>query len=295
VFLVGTSADTTFNRTTFDLRDKTALKIDQPSVDSLELISKNQTIRLEKSGAEDWKMVKPVQAPADYVAVQGVLGQLMAAQMQTLKDKPEDLKDLKQYGLDKPEVTAVIGTGPQKVTFELGKAGDAGSFWARDASKPAVFTVTSALADELRKKPFDLRRKEIFAFRPFNTTRFEIARGKESRAFERVKSKDPNGGDTWKQVVPSEKTVDSSNFEGALLEFSNLRAEAAVDKVDPAMGLSSPAAIITVKFEDGKKEERVTIGQRGPDVYAVRPDQAGALKVEMGKYEAALKKLDSIQ
>ena len=54
-------------------------------------------------------------------------------------------------------------------------------------------------------------------------------------------------------------------------------------------------AIITVKFEDGKKEERVSIGQRGPDVYAVRPDQPGALKVEMGKYEAAIKKLDSIQ
>jgi len=295
VFLVGTSADTTFNRTTFDLRDKTALKIDQPKVDTLELVSKNQTIRVEKSGAEDWKMVKPVQAPADYVTVQGLLGQLMAAQMQTLKDKPEDVKDLKQYGLDKPEVTAVIGMGPQKVTFELGKAGEAGSFWARDPSKPAVFTVASALADELRKKPFDLRRKEIFAFRPFNTTRFEITRGKESRAFERVKSKDPNGGDTWKQVVPSEKTVDSSNFEGALLEFSNLRAEAAVDRIDPAMGLGSPAAIITVKFEDGKKEERVSIGQRGPDVYAVRPDQPGALKVEMGKYEAASKKLDSIQ
>jgi hypothetical protein len=96
-------------------------------------------------------------------------------------------------------------------------------------------------------------------------------------------------------VLPSEKTVDASNFEGALLEFSNLRADAALDKVEPSMGLSQPAAVITVKFDDGKKEERVTIGQRGADVYAVRPDQSGVLKIEMGKYDAAVKKLDSIQ
>ena len=294
VFLVGTSADTTFTRTTFDLRDKTALKFQQDKVDSLELVSKNQTIRLEKSG-EEWKMVKPIQAPADYVSVQGVLGQLQAAQMTTLKDKAEDLKDLKPYGLDKPEVTAIIGTGTQKVTFELGKAGDAGSFWARDPSRSAVFTVANGLAEELRKKPFDLRRKEIFDFRPFNTSRFEITRGKDTRAFERVKAKEPNGNDTWKQVVPAEKPVDASNFEGALLEFSNLRANAAIDTIDPAMGLNAPAATITVKFDDGKKEERVTLGQHGSDVYAVRRDQPGALKVESGKYEAAIKKLDSIQ
>ena len=294
VFIVNTSADTTFNRTTFDLRDKTALKFQQDVVTSLELISKNQTIRVEKTG-DEWKLVKPIQAPADYVSVQGVLGQLTAAQMLSLKDKPEDLRDLKPYGLDKPEVTAIVGTGKETLTFELGKAADATSYWGRDPSRPAVFSFANGLAEELRKKPFDLRRKEIFEFRPFNTTRFEITRGKDTRTYERVKAKEPNGNDTWKQVAPSEKTVDASNFEGALLEFSNLRADAAVDKVDPAMGLGTPAATITVKFDEGKKEERVVIGQRGPDVYASRPDQPGVLKVEMGKFDAAIKKLDAIQ
>src|SRR5205085_11995602 len=144
---------------------------------------------------------------------------------------------------------------------------------------------------------FDLRRKELFDFRPFNATRFEITRGKETRAFERVKSGGPNTSDTWKQVVPTVKDVDSSNFDGALLEFSNLRAEAAVDKGGPATGLNNPIAIITVKFDDGKKEERVTFGRPGPgpDVFASRPDQPGALKVETGKFDDALKKLDSLQ
>src|SRR3954470_22127566 len=38
VFLVSSFLDTTFNRSTFDLRDKTVLKIDRDKVDSLEII-----------------------------------------------------------------------------------------------------------------------------------------------------------------------------------------------------------------------------------------------------------------
>ena len=148
--------------------------------------------------------------------------------------------------------------------------------------------MASALADELRKKPFDLRRKEIFAFRPFNTTRFEITRGKESSAFERVKSRIRTAATRGSRTVPAEKTVDSSNFEGALLEFSNLRAEAAVDRIDPAMGMGNPAAIITVKFEDGRRKNACPVGQRGPDIYRGAPRSAGRDEGRNGEVEAAL-------
>jgi len=296
VYLVSNSLDSSLGKSTFDLRDKTALKFDQEKVDSVDLVSKSDTIRLVRSG-DQWKLSKPVDAPADLTSVEGLIGQLHSSQMSALKDSPEEVKDLKKFGLDKPEVTATLGIGSARVVLELGSAAETGTFWARDASKPNVFSISSGLADELRKKPFDFRRKEIFEFRPFNTTRFEIVRGKETRAFERVKGTGPNPTDTWKQVVPADKAVDSSNLEGALLEFSNLRAQAAVDKAGPETGLNNPFAVITVKFDDGKKEERVTIGKPGssPDVFASRPDQPGALKVETGKFDDALKKLDAIK
>jgi uncharacterized protein DUF4340 len=296
VFLVGSSLDTSLNRSTFDFRDKTPLKFDADKVDSVDLTSKKQTIRLAKTG-EEWKLVKPIEAPADFSSVQGLIGQIHSAQMTALKDSPDDLKDLKKFGLDQPEVSATLGIGNSHMTLQLGSKTDTGTLWARDPSKPAVFSIGNGVADELRKTPFDFRRKELFEFRPFNATRFEIVRGKETRAFERVKGSGPNAPDTWKQVLPAAKTVDASNFEGALLEFSNLRASAAVDKAGPGTGLNAPAAIITVKFGDGKKEERVTFGHPspGPDVFASRPDQPGALKVETGRFDDALKKLDSIQ
>jgi hypothetical protein len=294
VFLIGNGLETSLNRSTFDLRDKTALKFDATKVDSVELASKNQTVRVVRSG-EEWKLAKPIEAPADYTSVEGLIGQLQSAQMMSLKDQPGDLKDLKAYGLDKPEVTATIASGASSLVLQLGGKADTVTLWARDPSKPAVFTIGNGLAEELRKTAADLRRKEVFEFRPFNATRFEITRGKETRVFERVKGTGANAADTWKQTAPVSKTVDASNFEGALLEFSNLRADSFIDKPGPTTGVNSPVATISVKFDDGKKQEQVKFGGTGPDIFAFRPDQPGAMKLEMGKYDATLKKLDSIQ
>jgi hypothetical protein len=294
VFLVSTGLDTTFNKSPFDFRDKTAIKFEQDKVSSIELVSNAQAVRLEKTG-DDWKLVKPIQAPADFVSVNGLLGQLQSAQMTALKDRADDVKNLKQYGLEKPEVIATLAGEGFTTRLELGGPADPGSVWVRDPSKPTVFSVNNGLAEELRKTPQDFRRKEIFDFRPFNTTRFEITRGTDTRAFERVKGTGENAVDTWKQVAPAEKTVDASNLEGALLEFSNLRADSFVERAGAATGHSTPAAVITVKFDDGKKEERVTFGTSGGSAFAVRPDQPGALKLEAGRLEAALKKLDAIQ
>ncbi len=253
------------NKSTFDFRDKTALKFEQDKVTSIELASSTQTIRLEKTG-DDWKLVKPVQAPADFVSVNGLLGQLQSAQMMALKDRPEDLKDLKQYGLDRPEVVATHRHG--RVGREARARRDGRSrlgLGARPVESRGVQRQQRRCRGAARRRPDDLRRKEIFDFRPFNTTRFEITRGKDMRAFERVKGTGENAVDTWKQVAPAAKTVDSSNLEGALLEFSNLRAESFVDRAGPATGLSNPGAVIAVKFEDGKKEERVTSSARGAE------------------------------
>ena len=159
----------------------------------------------------------------------------------------------------------------------------------------AIFHLPVIEGADLSQILGDLRRKEIFEFRPFNATRFEINRGKETRVFERVTGTGANAADTWKQTAPNAKTVDSSNFEGALLEFSNLRAESFIDKPGPTTGVTSPMATITVKFDEGKKQEQVKFGGTGPDIFAFRADQPGAMKLEIGKFDATLKKLDSIQ
>ena len=146
--------------------------------------------------------MKPIQAPADFVSVNGVLGQLQSAQMTALKDRPEELKDLKQYGLDKPAVVATIGMGTSTVKFELGKEADAGAVWARDPSK------AGGLQHQQRRRDGAARRRSTTSgARKCSTSGRSTRRAsrlpaaKTTRAFERVKGTGENAVDTWKQVV----------------------------------------------------------------------------------------------
>ena len=293
VILIQGITETTFNRSMFDLRDKTILKFERDKVDAFESTLKDgTTAQLVKAGA-DWKLVKPVQAPADFGIAEGIISQLQGAQMLALV-APE-AKTLKEYGLDKPEVTVTVGAGSTRATLLVGGKSPDGNVYARDAARPAVFTIPGALANDLRKTAFDYRRKDLFEFRPFNANRFEITRGGQVLSFERTKGSGANPQDTWKEVAPASKNVDGSKLEGALLQTANLRADAFIDSPGPLAALKTPAATIVVRFDDGKKEERVTIARVGQDVFASRADQPGAARLEAGRFDEALKALDELK
>jgi hypothetical protein len=49
-----------------------------------------------------------------------------------------------------------------------------------------------------------------------------------------------------------------------------------------------------VKYDDGKKSETVTFGKNAADIFASRPDEPGAEKVEAGKYNDAVKEVDEL-
>ena len=76
----------TFNKSTFDLRDKSLLKFDREKVDGLEVTADGKTLQVSKR-RYDWKIAKPVQARADYGSVEGLAGRLQTAQMKSLVDE----------------------------------------------------------------------------------------------------------------------------------------------------------------------------------------------------------------
>ena len=60
MFLIPAFQETSFNRTTFDLRDKTLLKFDREKVDGIDVTAGGKTLAIAKDGG-DWKITKPVQ------------------------------------------------------------------------------------------------------------------------------------------------------------------------------------------------------------------------------------------
>jgi hypothetical protein len=295
VFLIPAFQENTFNRSTFDLREKTLVKFDRDKVDGVEITADGKTVAIAKAGS-DWKLTKPLQTKADFGAVEGLVGRLGTAQMKSIVTMDASPADLKKYGLDKPQETVTLDVGSARATLQLGSKAEDNTVYARDTSRPMVMTVESALADDLKKGADEYRRKDIFEFRPFNATHIEFTRNGQTVAFDKVKNtgKDAQTNpDMWKRVSPSAKDVSKDTMDSMLSRLSNMRASSFVDSTANT-GLDKPALSVFVKFEDGKNEERVSFGQHDSDVFALRPGEPGAAKVDATDFNETIKSLDEL-
>lgn len=291
VFLVQAYLDSTFDKKTFDLRDKSVLKFTRSDVDSLALERGGRSVRLEKRGA-DWRLKSPLDARAEYGTVESVIGRIENGRMTAIAAEGADL-DLKAYGLETPAVTVTVGAGSASATLAIGKATDDGKVYARDLSRPLVFIVDQTLADEFDKPAADFRRQDAFEFRPFNATRIEFVRGDRTDAFEKVTGE---AGDTWRRTAPEAKDVESAKIDALLSAFANLRAQSFVDSTR-ATGLDRPLVVVSVRFGAGEDQqtEQVAFGRAGDEVYAAPQSEPGAAKLDATAFENALKALDEIQ
>jgi hypothetical protein len=295
VLLIPAFQETSLNRSTFDLREKTLVKFERDKVDGIEINADGKTIAIAKEGT-DWKVTKPIQTKADFGSVEGLVGRLQSAQMKSIVTTEPSPADLKKYGLDKPQETVTLNVGSARATLQLGAKAEDNTVYARDASRPAIMTVETALADELKKGADEYRRKDIFEFRAFNATHIEFTRNGQTVAFDKAKNtgKDAQTNpDIWKRVSPSAKDATKETMDSMLSRLSNMRAASFTDSTANT-GLDKPALTVYVKFDDGKKEERVSFGQHGSDVYALRPGEPGAAKVDATDFNETIKSLDEL-
>ena len=288
VFLVASYLESIFNKSTFDLRDKTILKIDREKVDRMDIETPERTVKVAKQGA-DWRLSSPVDARADFGAVEGIIGRLNTTPMKAIT--AAEATDLAQYGLDTPAATVRVMSGSAQAGLAIGKSAGEGVVYAKDLSRPMVFTVESALFDELKKPADDFRVKDLFDARSFNTTRVEIARGGLTMVFEKEKGKD-----TWKQVAPAAKAADTAKVEALLTALSSARATsfADKDKIKGGTGLETPEVTIAVAFEDGQKHEKVAFARKGSDAYAQRDGDAAA-KIDTTALDGIIKAIDALK
>ncbi len=102
-----------------------------------------------------------------------------------------------------------LGSGSSQAGLAIGKAAGEGTIYAKDLSRPMVFTVENSLVDELKKPADDFRVKDIFDARAFNTTRVEAVRERTDHG---VRESGPSK-DVWKQVAPRAKDADATKVD----------------------------------------------------------------------------------
>jgi hypothetical protein len=271
VFLIASYLDATFNRSTFDLRDKTALTFERDAADAMEVATGDRVLKFGKVQGE-WQLTDPATKRSDQAAIEGLLARIDGLQMKAVETaSPESLS---KYGLDKPAASVTIGTGSARATLLVGTQSEEGSVYAKDASRPDVFTIDASVLDDLKRDAGEYRQKDLFDARSFNTTRVEIARGGQTTTYEKttVKSQDGKEEQKWQRVAPSAGEVDGAKVDALLSTITGLRADSFVPK-PPANAQTELTIALTF---DGGKTERVTFFKSGSDVYAAREGADGA-------------------
>lgn len=285
VFLIAGYLESTFDRDTFDLRDKSILEFDRDEIDRLELTRNSGDVVAAK--VEDrWTLETPWEARADSSTVESLVTRLQTLQMKSIVAEGDDDIDLESYGLAAPSTSVTLGAGSTRATLALGQATPTGDLYARDVSRSIVFTVQLDLLDDITKDAVDYRRKDIFDFRSWSASRLALDQGDATFVFEK---RPPDEGEvaTWQRVEPAGQ-IEEEAMQTLLSRLSGLKADSFAESRQNT-GLETPSLIVEAQFDDGTKRERVQFARTADTVYAAAADDdSSPATIDMSQYDEVL-------
>jgi hypothetical protein len=287
VFLVQAYQESSLAKKTFDLRDKRVLHFDRDKVDLVELTAPGAPpVQLARSGSE-WVVKSPVQARADYGAIEGLITRLSTASMSELVDPASP----DTFGLDTPAAVVSVGAGSTRATLEISPERD-GAVYARDRARQMIFKVEPSLLTDVKKPADEFRDKDLFEFRTYNALRVRVTRGAETYEFQKVSGGD-SAAEKWQRVTNGTATdVDTTKLEDFLSKVSALRAQS-FNPTTNAAGNASADMVVAASFDDGKFE-RVRFIRGEKQVFGVRDGEAGVAVIDESAYEETVKALDAV-
>jgi hypothetical protein len=241
---------------------KLVMTLTPDSVTRVELIRGEDTIELSREGT-DWRLTKPLSAPADQRAVEALIRTVAEAEEKRRIDAPESLQ---QFGLEPPTVVVGLTDRDGKTLPRLAIGGSAPigfSVYLRRGDEPAVLMTNAAVRSALDKKVDDLRDKTIITFSNDEVREVVL----EKRGGERVVVAQDESG--WRITEPLEAKADTAEIQSLLGTLRALRAQGFVDESEEAaratQGLDDPQLALTLRMKDGKEERRVLLGNPLPD------------------------------
>ena len=295
LLLIPAFHEETFDKTPFELRNRDVLSINRDAVDRVTLAARGTApVDIRREGA-DWRIAAPIATRADFSPTDGLISRLATAQMSSIVHEGTEPTpaQLRTFGLDTPQLVATLGAGSNSATLAIGSAKDDAGVYARDTSRPMVFTVESSLLTDLRKKPDDLRVKDIFAFNSFSATTLEVTHGATAVAYEKAApSDDGSARATWSRTRPDAGEVNQTALTDLMNTLSSLRADRFVTQ-PPAGG---DEIVVAVRFgtSAAPSEERVTLRKSGSAAVAIRGGEPGAAAFPVAEFDRVVTQLNAL-
>lgn len=251
------------------LRDRTVLHLSSTHVASFDLKNRSGELAATKQKTE-WKFTKPSGTMADETNVNSLLGAVDSTRMVSIaNERPENLG---KYGLASPAITftAVDDTG-KTATLLIGKK-EGEDYFARDPSRPMIFTMNKDLYKKLSESYGDLRDRTVVHYAEADINHIEIHNASGVIAATR---KSP---DEWTADAPADIKGKSAETWKIFGPLSGARADEVLDHpaADLTAKLAHPAIEVVLTDKDGKKVT-VRISKEAGDFVCAQTSESHSL------------------
>jgi len=271
VFLTGSNWSKTFTKTVSDVRNKKLLEFETDDIDGVKIAENTKELEAQKSG-ENWQLRKPVDTRADSSEISSFVSSIRFGRAQSF---PDAAVDAKAAGLDTPALKVTLHDGKAKTdrVLLIGKSPEKDKYYARDASRDAIFIMDKEIPEKARRPLLDWRDKTIVKLDRDKLEKIEIQRGSENVSL--LKS-----GSDWN--LADGKKVQLDKVPGMLnaLDFEKAKDIVDMPKALATYGLDKPK--LEVSFREGSKDPvRVQFGSdsKTPEGIYLKSSDAPAVKV----------------
>ncbi len=238
--------------TRLEAEAKTQQLFPEVEAEDIEWIELAAGVRLERR-EERWRIVAPVDFPADAIAADGLASGLAdLARDAELEGPGPDA----EYGLADAARVVRFGAGDATQELRLGRETPVGpNTYAKVAGEEAILTVATFGANALDKGLDDLREKRVLDFDMGAVDRLE-ARWPDGGVEVVKRAPEGDAGETdWVVTAPVEARADFETVRDLLSTLSFLRAEGFVDAPTEAQRASLEAPEFDVTLHIGSEAE----------------------------------------
>jgi len=255
--------------------------------------SDRQRAVFEKVDQGNWRIISPIEAPAESIVVNGFSTMLRLTNR--IREIDFDSTNSGEYGFDDPERTVCIQTDktPEERCLLIGSTGALGKgIYARWTDEEVVFLVEELFVHAFEKTPYSLRKKKLFRFRAGDVKSLHMRLPGHEFEIRREQG-------AWVMVRPEESMVGEHMVKGLLEQLGGLYVKEFLDGEsldNPAFGLSRPERVVRVRLADDSKLTLVYGNKAsGQDAfYARQRDMVVPLLVSHGKLEKLEKTFRSL-
>jgi hypothetical protein len=258
----------------------------EADITTITLQRPSQEIRLVKEG-KDWRLVQPLQEPADRVALNSLVSTL--SRLRRTRDLGAE-QDLQPFGLKQPSLVISFTAHDKPHTLSVGQKIPGGQgYYARRDQDPRVLVIPASSKESLDRSLADLRNRNLFDFAAEQVKGLRVKTPESQVTLEKK-------GDQWRLVGRKNFEVYGERLERLLRYVSLARVKEFVADAPQDLsryGFDPPAVEITVVTDKG--DQRLWLGARKKgEVYARRGDQGPVVLMEDLLFDLFTAPLESV-